>query len=319
MHGLFTLSFLLNTLKEAGKIEDSTVQAVAQYIKQCQMKSDGTFVNSNTKIVNPLSRLTMSFTARADLAKNQVAKNLFKLMTDKKTNLCLAADVTTSETILNIAESVGPYICVLKTHVDIITDYSENFMNSLKSIAKKHNFLIMEDRKFADIGNTVALQYSEGQFKISSWADLVTAHSLPGQGILQGIKSVLPDSENRGVFLLAEMSCQGNIITPQYIESTMKMATTSDVDIVAGIVCQNSSVVTCPGLIQLTPGVRIEEEVDGLGQKYNTPEMIVKENGADIGVVGRGIIKAKDVKIAAKLYRDRLWAAYCDRVGIEQN
>lgn len=50
MHGLFTLSFLLNTLKEAGKIEDSTVQAVAQYIKQCQMKSDGTFVNSNTKI-----------------------------------------------------------------------------------------------------------------------------------------------------------------------------------------------------------------------------------------------------------------------------
>lgn len=319
MHGLFTLSFLLNTLKEAGKIEDTTVQAVAQYIKQCQMKSDGTFVNSNTKIVNPLSRLTMSFTARADLAKNQVAKNLFKIMSDKKTNLCLAADVTTSETILNLAESVGPYICVLKTHVDIITDYSENFMNSLKSISKKHNFLIMEDRKFADIGNTVALQYSEGQFKISSWADLVTAHSLPGQGILQGIKSVLPDSENRGVFLLAEMSCQGNIITPQYIESTMKMATTSDVDIVAGIVCQNSSVVSCPGLIQLTPGVRIEEEVDGLGQKYNTPEMIVKENGADIGVVGRGIIKAKDVKIAAKLYRDRLWAAYCDRVGIEQN
>lgn len=261
----------------------------------------------------------MSFTARADLAKNQVAKNLFRIMSDKKTNLCLAADVTTSETILNLAENVGPYICVLKTHVDIITDYSENFMNSLKSIAKKHNFLIMEDRKFADIGNTVALQYSEGQFKISSWADLVTAHSLPGQGILQGLKSVLPDCENRGVFLLAEMSCQGNLITPQYIESTMKMATTSDVDIVAGIVCQNSSVVSSPGLIQLTPGVRIEEEVDGLGQKYNTPEMIVKENGADIGVVGRGIIKAKDVTIAAKLYRDRLWAAYCDRVGIEQN
>ncbi|XP_062713377.1 uncharacterized protein LOC134290292 [Aedes albopictus] len=82
-------------------------------------------------------------------------------------------------------EKVGPYICVLKTHVDIVQDFSDNFVKSLQPLAKKHNFMLMEDRKFADIGNTVALQYGRGLFKISSWADLVTVHSLPGQGLLK--------------------------------------------------------------------------------------------------------------------------------------
>jgi uridine monophosphate synthetase len=41
IHSLFTLSYLLNVLQAAGKIEESTVIAVATYIKGCQIKSDG--------------------------------------------------------------------------------------------------------------------------------------------------------------------------------------------------------------------------------------------------------------------------------------
>jgi uridine monophosphate synthetase len=260
----------------------------------------------------------MTYEKRATLAKSEMAKQLFKVMATKKSNLCVAADLTKAEDILNLVESVGPYICVLKTHVDIIEDFSENFIKSLKAQAKKHNFLIMEDRKFADIGNTVSLQYANGIYKISSWADFVTVHSLPGQSIVQGLKAVLPDFNIRGVFLLAELSSQGNLINSQYTTATTKMATEgNDCDLISGIVCQNPDVVTMPGLIQLTPGVKIEEGGDELGQQYNTPEYVVTEKGADVCVVGRGIIKAKNVQEAAKLYRDRLWQAYCKRVGIE--
>ena len=51
MHSLFTLSFLLNTLHEAGKIQGDTVDAVAKYIAAYQIKGDGSFVNPQSKIV----------------------------------------------------------------------------------------------------------------------------------------------------------------------------------------------------------------------------------------------------------------------------
>lgn len=266
-------------------------------------------------------RTTLTYAVRANLAKSPIAKDLFGIISAKKSNLCLAADLTKAQDILNIAESVGPYICVLKTHVDIIDDFSQDFVNSLTALAQKHNFLIMEDRKFADIGNTVALQYTSGVFHISKWAHLVTVHSLTGKSIIQGLKSSLAGStENRGIFLLAEISSSDNLISPQYTESTLKLATTgAHADFVAGVVCQTKGVVTDPGLIQLTPGCKIDETSDALGQQYNTPEHVIQEKGADIAVVGRGIISAKNPQNAAKLYRDRLWAAYCERVGISND
>lgn len=317
MHSLYTLSYLLNVLQEAGKIEASTVASVAKYIAGCQIKSDGSFVDSSTKIVNELSRTKMTFEARAKLAKSPMAKQLFQTMVIKKSNLCLAVDLTKTEDILNLVEKVGPYICVLKTHVDIIEDFSDSFIGSLKALAKKHKFLIMEDRKFADIGNTVSLQYANGIYKISSWADFVTVHSLPGQSIVQGLKAVLEgDCSTRGIFLLAELSSHGNLINAQYTAATAKLATEgNDCDLISGIVCQNGDVVASPGLIQLTPGVQLEEGGDELGQQYNTPEHVVGEKGADLCVVGRGILRSKNPQETAKVYRDRLWQAYCDRIS----
>lgn len=49
MHSLFTLSFLLNTLHEAGRIEKSTVEAVAKYIAAVQINSDGSFVGGDKR------------------------------------------------------------------------------------------------------------------------------------------------------------------------------------------------------------------------------------------------------------------------------
>src|SRR5262245_38459824 len=101
----------------------------------------------------------ISYTERAHYCLSTLAKNIFTLMEDKKTNLALSADVTSSQKLLDLAETVGPEICMLKTHVDIIEDFTPEFIHQLKKIALKHRFILFEDRKFADIGNTVRHQY----------------------------------------------------------------------------------------------------------------------------------------------------------------
>lgn len=312
LHSLFSLSQLLNILSQVGKIDQKMVQKVAAYIKENQAPS----LSKSAKSVEEKKRVGMKFEDRANLATNEVSRHLFNLMASKKTNLCLAADLTKAEDIIGLATKAGPHICLLKLHVDIIEDFTQGFIDKLQSIAKLHNFLLMEDRKFADIGNTVALQYTSGLFKIADWADLVTAHSLPGEHVLKGLKALIGGRKDRGVFLLAELSSAGNLIKADYTKATVQIATESaDANIVTGIVCQNN-IFNQPGLIQLTPGVQLAQGGDELGQQYNTPDYVVKEKGTDIGVVGRGIYRAKDVTAVAENYKNALWAAYCDRVGI---
>ena len=236
-------------------------------------------------------------------------------MHDKQTNLCVAADLTETTQILNLAEQIGPHICLFKTHIDIIEDFNQNFVKQLQGISKRHNFILFEDRKYADIGKTVELQYSRGIHHVSSWANIVTVHSLTGKGILDSIKHS-EGLENRGVFLVAETSASGSLVNTTYVDSTIKLAT-EYADLVTGIVCQSPLFLDKPELIQLTPGVHLSTSKDDLDQQYNAPECVILDKGADIAVVGRGITKVQDPGLAAEKYKTLLWEAYMKRIIIE--
>lgn len=86
-------------------------------------------------------------------------------------------------------------------------------------------------------------------------------------------------------------------------------------DFVVGVVCQTRELLTSPGLVQLTPGVRLSATGDGLGQQYVDPRAAVIDKGADLVVVGRGVLEAPDRAAEANKYRQILWDAYLERVA----
>ncbi len=247
-----------------------------------------------------------TFNQRADLCQNKTAKNLFTLMEKKQSNLAVAADLTSSSSLLSLADSIGPEICVLKTHIDILEDFSPQTTKKLQELADKHQFLIFEDRKFADIGNTVSHQYRGGIYRIADWADIVNAHIVPGPGIIEGLKQVgLP--KGRALLLLAEMSSAGTLAQGAYTDQAVKMAEAHP-DFVIGFISLKK-LSENPRWIYMTPGVQLSPGKDALGQQYQTPEMVM-EAGSDVIIVGRGIYSAKDPKSEAKVYREACWKAY---------
>lgn len=268
----------------------------------------------------------MRYIDRSNHTTNPTAQQLFHLMDEKKTNLCVAADVITKTELLQLADELGPEICVFKTHIDIIEDFDDDLIIHLQRLSEKHNFLLFEDRKFADIGKTVQLQYQEGIYNIADWAHITNAHTVAGPGSIEGLKQIgLP--KGRGLLVLAEMTPKGNLAVGSYTDASIAMAQ-SHKDFVIGFIC-TKKLVDDPGFIYMTPGVQLQKssapmfdrgvpseprDGDALGQQYTTPEAVILERGSDVIIVGRGILEASDRLAEAKKYRTAGWTAYQKRL-----
>lgn len=97
---------------------------------------------------------TVSFSDRADLPNpHPLGVYLLRLISIKRSNICVSADVHSTAGLLRLAEEVGDYICVLKTHADIVDDFGERTIRGLQDLSRRKKFLIFEDRKFGDIGS----------------------------------------------------------------------------------------------------------------------------------------------------------------------
>ncbi|KAF4975061.1 hypothetical protein FZEAL_8107 [Fusarium zealandicum] len=362
--------------------------------------------------------LKATFASRADSATHPLNRHLFKLMDLKASNLCLSADVATARELLSLADKTGPSIVVLKTHHDMVTGWDHDSRTGtgakLASLARKHGFLIFEDRKFGDIGNTVELQYTSGSARIIEWAHIINVNMVPGKASVTSLANAaarwleryhyevrtsisigtptasqmdedgeLSDTENhyeradppradsgrkgsivstttltqqyesadsprhvktipegdeaififpgieeapieRGLLILAQMSSQGNFMNKEYTQACVEAAREHK-SFVLGFVsqeCLNSQ--PDDAFIHMTPGCQLPPEGedensaikgDGKGQQYNTPQKIIGIAGADIAIVGRGIIKAGDPEEEAERYRSAAWKAYTERLN----
>ena len=132
-----------------------------------------------------------------------------------------------------------------------------------------------------------------------------------------------PPPHARGLLLLAEMSSEGNLMTPAYTQTCVEAAQ-QDKEFVLGFISQRS-LNSKPGdnFINLTPGVTLPPEGedeqaltgDGKGQQWRGPREVIGRDGADVVIVGRGILKADDRRRAAQRYQQAAWAAYEERIG----
>ena len=287
VHTLFTISEVCKMLKEEGHLTDDEVLRIDDFLKGNVVKFE--------------EKKRPSYETKLANAEHSVAKKLLEISIEKKSNLIVSADVITTQELLDLAEEVGPHIVALKTHIDIITDFDpDTTILPLKDLATKYNFMLMEDRKFADIGNTQELQFSYGIYKISNWADFVTSHVIGGYEALDCFLNV-------GVVAIVGMSSKGTLTNKNYQEEALKIAQ-SHPNVIGGV----SQKQLPEELLLFTPGINMGDSGDGKGQQYNTPEHAFKNLQSDFMIVGRGIYKAEDAEKAALNYKIAGWNSYLE-------
>ena len=207
-----------------------------------------------------------------------------------KKHLCVAIDVSTQQQFIDIFHKVGPYVKIIKTHIDIISDFTSDFIDKLIDLKHKYNVILWEDRKFADIGHIVKSQLDNGIYKISSWADIISVHLIAGPEILSYIKNcyivVVCSMSSRNTFADYEYAFKCGVCLRNAIKYNNRIVgVVSQYDLDLGKQILN----IVPGLKLTTVGTPKNDAYD---QQYS--DIKNKEFG-NIFVVGRDIINSSDI------------------------
>ena len=247
-----------------------------------------------------------------------MARAYMEVACRKQSLVCLAADRSTMAGLFDLIETVGSSIAALKTHVDLVDDWTPAAWSEFCTAAKEADLLIFEDRKFADIGG-ISRKQMAGVYNIRGWSDLVTAHLISGPDIVDGLQAAWSDvGREGGVLLLAQMSSRGNLLEPAYTAKVVEKGKAHSG--VFGFIGNGSRpeefvllrTAVGDGKMIWTPGVNLAVGDGEMGQRYGHPRDAVLA-GSDCVIVGSGIHKADNPGEQAAAYAKASWDALCDR------
>lgn len=258
-----------------------------------------------------------TYEERLSGSSNLLLRKLLDIMIKKNSNLCVSADFKNFRQVIDLVEKIGRHICILKIHSESfgLNNIEEN-LELLYKLKLEYNFLLFEDRKFYD-GKAIVQNMYEPYAK---YVDLVTVVPIFGDGIFKaiedGIKNArLPESEPRGCLAVCELSFSGLILpesTNSWFERLLEAAE-KHTPICAGIIAQKLNVHDEFSMFKASPGAHLERSSDGSNQQWRTPDQVIND-GADVVIVGRGIISASpdEWEPLTIRYKERLYKAYLD-------
>ena len=256
-----------------------------------------------------LNRNIVKLEDRKGIANNLIFKKIIDIMLIKSSNLCVALDFDNTSKILETIEKIGQYVVIFKLHIDIIEDFSNEFIDKLLILKKKYNFLIFEDSKFSDIGNIFRQQFEGGIYKIKKWADLITIHLISGSNMLEVFSNHMKESQ--GVLLVSQMSSEDNLIDKKYTQKNVEIAEKYKKQ-VCGFISQEK--LYNNSFLYFRPGISIESRRDAHNQVYSNPHQAIQQ-GIDIIIVGRSITRSSNIVEETIRYRSIGWNSYLLKVN----
>jgi len=217
-----------------------------------------------------------------------------KIVNEKCSNLVISLDFKDPYKILNCLDLVGPHICAVKLHLDII-DFAHYancscFEDVFNKIKRKHNFMVIDDRKFADIPFIASKQFD--QFNTHTYIDMVTVHGIMGHTLVEEL-----EKRNVGLLLVHQLSLEGNFLREPATYHIKDLAT--KYPNVVGLISQEKIL---SSHLTFQPGISFSKATDKMGQKYRQPSA-----SGDIFIVGRDIYESDDIVAKTIEYKTKCW------------
>lgn len=241
------------------------------------------------QVLSPAVQCILSdFTPVSLLNKTDVVKfRLSDIQYRKQSKICFSADMDDIEQLTIMLNEIGPKLVICKIHFDAIpTADRETFQNMITQASIRHDFLIMEDRKFNDISHIVQKQYHS----VEHWVDLVTVHALVSQDVIRSLS---------GAMIVCSMSNNSY----DFARQATNLAITNEEHVV-GFITQRRIIMhdeveiatlsppppnKYKRFVCMTPGIHSSTRCAN-DQRYKT----IHDVDTDIYIIGRGIYLANN-------------------------
>lgn len=120
--------------------------------------------------------------------------------------LCFAADLNTSEEIIEKIYKIGHDISVLKLHPELIDDWDYTTIAKFRGLADEYQFLLWVDIKICEVPH-IAIK----QLEPYNWADLISVMSIVGNNTLNKLNELAKDL-NVMLILVPSLHTEGKLI-----------------------------------------------------------------------------------------------------------
>tara|TARA_B100001057_G_scaffold499094_1_gene608494 strand:+ start:71 stop:1636 length:1566 start_codon:yes stop_codon:yes gene_type:complete len=247
-----------------------------------------------------------------DYTYNKLLDNhheLLSIMEQKKTALCLSLDTMSWKYGYKILDDCGPYICMVKLHVELFLDWNDNCMNQLLELSEKHNFKIMQDSKLPDVPSINDKIVTNLKYKINQWANYITIQPYNYVNNMRELSKY-----NIKYTPVCEMNIENNFYNEEYIENVSNMLKIENKNKLYDIPCIVSQKLfrNNKNVLRFTPGVVCDNDdmrfVDN--SRYRTIETAMIKDKNHIVIIGSNILDEEDYVDKCKKCSKSSWGNF---------
>jgi hypothetical protein len=213
------------------------------------------------------------------------------IISDKQSAVCLSLDVPSWELGRELLKVAALYICMVKIHPDLFSDWTHAAQTELIAMAQHGRYQIMCDQKMADVPKIVYRQIRAdmlGLYRVADWITIMPNNYLDVAEYL-ATKTINNSSPLRPQLLLVgQMNTKSSLSnTPDFKAAVSQIILQPDYPVRAMITQLN---VYRDAVLGMTPGVILDDTLNPDPARYRTIRDAIVRDHNHVVILGAGLL-----------------------------
>lgn len=221
---------------------------------------------------------------------------LREIISDKQTSVCISLDVPSWELGRELLRMAAPYICMVKIHPDLFSDWTQAAQTELINMAKEGRYQIMCDQKMADVPKIVYRQIRAdmlGLYRVADWITIMPNNYLDVAEYLSSqVSSNLDVPESTSMrpqlLLVGQMNTKSSLSNTPDFKAAVSEIILQPVYPVRAMITQLN--VYSDVVLGMTPGVILDGSVNPDPARYRTILDAICRDHNQVVILGAGLL-----------------------------